>query len=64
MNSNKHGKKETKFGKIDSFLNMKIKIILIFHHQKNAKKAVLKMIYGADAIKKFAPSLGIPYLGV
>jgi len=32
--------------------------------QKVLPKNVFKETSGADAIKKFSPSLGIPYLGV
>jgi len=31
---------------------------------KFASKMLMKLTPGADAIKKFTPSLGIPYLGV
>jgi len=32
--------------------------------QKGTRKMLMKLTQGADAIKKFTPSLGIPYLGV
>jgi hypothetical protein len=31
---------------------------------KASPKMLMKLTTGADAIKKFTPSLGIPYLGV
>jgi len=31
---------------------------------KNTQKMFIDLTPGADAIKKFTPSLGIPYLGV
>jgi len=32
--------------------------------ERAARKMLVKLTPGADAINKFTPSLGIPYLGV
>jgi len=46
------------------FLNVKKDASLTAKIGKLRKKSFIGWTTGADAIKKFTPSLGIPYLGV